>query len=417
MKLPLRKTSFILVLAALPVAGFGQPGLGENDNLSCTTATLIDDSSNNTHSGNFLNGALVTPDDIPPCANPNNEFPLRTFWYKFYADGIRNYFLVADNMVGSLQVFAGSCDSLVSYGCTQSDQGVCYAPMTGFPEGMYYVRLAGYSIPGFFNFDLDLTSVDPTPPCDISLDDISFYPCVNGEGQIPVTISGSLTNWEEGIDVYVEIGTDESLYFTTEIETGDSWTANLDVTGTEITHVYAFYGNAENPCSSALYNIDLPTEICDSDEAASLRCTVNWGEQCYDRSGEVWVFDPGTANLRAHYDVQVQDKGRFEIDYPILGTYDVIVKIKGFLPKGFSEVAILNEPNSLNVGNLTAGELNGDRFISIHDISAFNNWFNLAVDPNQPEFDLNCDGAINTTDISVLNAGYGLIGAGAPLDD
>ncbi|NEN25898.1 hypothetical protein G3O08_20615, partial [Cryomorpha ignava] len=151
---------------------------------------------------------------------------------------------------------------------------------------------------------------------------------------------------------------------------------------------------------------------------AALNGTVNWNSSCGDRDGTVRLYTPNTATLIETYNITVAADGTFSIADLPTGTYDVIVKIQGYLAKGVQDVVIAAGANSLAVGAIKNGNINNDGAVNIFDVSLINAAFNTSVGnpAYNPLADLNCDGNINIFDISILNASFNQSGATAPLN-
>lgn len=369
---------------------------------------------NGIYTDDIIYGGLVSPGLEPACINPSPNYPIREKWFKFQTDGISVYYLDLSGIIGSLELYQGSCNSTTPVQCVPTDEMTIYTEFQSYTSTTWYVRVVGYSIPGFTAFDLNLNSVDYTPTCDVVVENVDVYPCVNPDGFIPVTLSGTLTDTSPlYTDVFTEIDTDESFFFTTEIETGNTWTANFLVQGTTITHVYALYGNSETNCVDLITNVALPSETCAG--FSTLVCGFEWNKRCSARSVEIWMYDPGTDYLRAHYEASTESTGNFIIENPILGTFDVIVKVDGYLAKGIPGFTTQTGANNLSLGGLIGGDLNGDNKINIVDASILNEWFGMPAPPEIPALDQSCDGYVNIEEASIVNSGYGLIGDAAPL--
>ncbi|NEN25082.1 hypothetical protein G3O08_16400 [Cryomorpha ignava] len=159
------------------------------------------------------------------------------------------------------------------------------------------------------------------------------------------------------------------------------------------------------------------TPTCNVANPAVLNGTVNWNSNCGNRDATVRFYTPGTATLIATYNTTIAADGTFNIPNVAIGTYDVIVKVQGYLAKGIEDVVIAAGNNSLAVGAIRNGNINNDGAVNIFDVSLINAAFNTSV--GNPSYnslaDLNCDGNINIFDISILNASFNQSGATAPL--
>lgn len=385
------------------------------ENKSCEDAIELSESVTY-YTGDFNDGNLVQPANIPACMFTTQDYPIREFWYKFTTDGISNYYFYCESIIGAMEIYSGDCRTHSLVGCYPSYQSSAYAELMAPPAGTYYLRLVGTVLPVLNNYILDYNSVDPTPSCIVSIDNYSIYPCVDDNGFINLAISGSLDNWDPLINPFVEVETDLGSYFTFDVQSGSTWTANIQVKGTMIENIVVAYGNSSNYCNAVVSNIPLPTEPCNS-APASFTGTFPWNANCYERHGHVSFYQPGTANLIAVYNISVQGAGQFVINYPVLGTFDVIVKLDGYLPKGYTDITIQNAANLLDCGTFIAGELNGDSYINILDASILSFWFSKSTDPAFSHVDFNCDGVINIMEFSVFGSVYGLGGDIAPLGE
>jgi subtilisin-like proprotein convertase family protein len=153
-------------------------------------------------------------------------------------------------------------------------------------------------------------------------------------------------------------------------------------------------------------------------EGASLAGSVDINGNCAPVDATVDVYEPGTATLVDSYTVSVDVDGNFMVPDVATGTYDIIVKVDGYLAKGVAGVEILDGSNDLIVGAVTAGDVNNDNSINIVDASNVNAAFDSVdgdVDYDEAA-DLNCDGFVNIVDASIINASFNEQGATAPLN-
>lgn len=400
-----------ILFSLFPFVLFAQSG----GNKSCDSATELTEIVTY-YTGDFNNGNLVQPANIPACMITTQDYPIHEFWYTFTTDGISNYYFYCDGIIGAMEIYSGTCREHSLVGCYPSFQTSAYAELMSPQAGTYYLRLVGIVLPNLSNYILDYNSVNPTPSCIVSIDNYSVYPCVSDDGTVAISISGSLDNWDPEINPFVEVETNLGSYFTYDTQSGSTWTANIQVKGTVIQNIVVAYGNSSNYCTDVVSNIPLPTQECNS-IPASLTGIFQWNSNCFERPGEVSVYQPGTAILIAHYDVVIQGSGGFLINYPVLGIHDILVKIDGYLPKGYPNVAIENTANILDCGIFTAGELTGDSYINIMDASILSSWFGMNANSNFPQVDLNCDGIISVLDISAFGNVYGLGGDIVPLSN
>ncbi|NEN25911.1 hypothetical protein G3O08_20680, partial [Cryomorpha ignava] len=190
-------------------------------------------------------------------------------------------------------------------------------------------------------------------------------------------------------------------------------TIDFGVLAAGVYYVRAYaYSNFAPP-----YDINIQLD-CVNNNAATLNGTVNWNSSCGDRPATVGFYTPGTATLVATYNTTIAANGTFSIADVATGTFDVIVKVQGYLAKGIQDVVIAAGDNSLAVGAIKNGNINNDGAVNIFDVSLINAAFNTSVGnpAYNPLADLNCDGNINIFDISILNASFNQSGATAPLN-
>ncbi len=155
-----------------------------------------------------------------------------------------------------------------------------------------------------------------------------------------------------------------------------------------------------------------------SSEISTINGTIpGWNSSCGERNATVKLYQPATATQVASYNVSIQSDGSFNIPAIEIGTFDVIVKVVGYLAKGIRDVVIAAGVNSLSVGSIINGNMNNDGAVNITDFSLFAPAFSSVVgDANYNPFaDLNCDGAVNITDFSIFVTGFSKVGDNAPL--
>ncbi len=149
---------------------------------------------------------------------------------------------------------------------------------------------------------------------------------------------------------------------------------------------------------------------------ADLNGSVTWNSNCADRDAIVIFYAPNTSTIAASYVATVNAAGDFSIPDVLVGTYDIIVNVPGYLNVGLADVVTIAGSNTEDFGSIVAGDVNNNNAINILDISLANNAFNTAV--GNPDYilfaDVNCSGTINILDISGINFGFGLGGATAP---
>lgn len=163
-------------------------------------------------------------------------------------------------------------------------------------------------------------------------------------------------------------------------------------------------------------DIDGVCALSNPDQVAALNGHVNWNSNCGSRNTTIKLYEPGTTILLAEYEVSIDAAGNFALDSIQTGTYDIFIKVEGYLQKGIPNVEIGSGANSLTVGGITNGDINNDNAISIADVSLINASFGSALgNPNyNPLADLNCDGVISLIDLSILNVAFGQSGDSPP---
>ena len=149
----------------------------------------------------------------------------------------------------------------------------------------------------------------------------------------------------------------------------------------------------------------------------TLNGSVNWNSSCGNRAGTVKLYTPNTATIIGTYDITVGASGAFSIENLPTGTYDVIVKVQGYLAKGKQDVEITAGANTLAMGTIGSGNVNNDNAVNFSDVSLINAVFNKSSIQTgyNPLADLNCNGSVNFQDISILNSSFNKSGAQAPL--
>src|SRR5690606_3170020 len=98
-------------------------------------------------------------------------------------------------------------------------------------------------------------------------------------------------------------------------------------------------------------------------------------------------------------------------------TFDVIIKVDGYLAKGIQGIGIAAGDNSLSVGSIINGDINDDGKVNVGDFAIFASAFpSLAGDPNYNSLaDFNCDGKVNLSDFPHFVSVFNKLGDTAPL--
>ncbi len=164
--------------------------------------------------------------------------------------------------------------------------------------------------------------------------------------------------------------------------------------------------------SAAVGNFGLSIE--GSCAGSTLTGTVsNWNSDCGGRPATVKLYEPGTATMVASYNTTVAGDGTFSVDGVEVGTFDIIVKVAGYLAKGTQDVILASGDNNMALGTIKFGDFNGNNTVDIFDISTFSSAFGSQDgNPGYNELaDYNCDGAVVLFDLSAINQTY----AGGPV--
>ena len=152
-------------------------------------------------------------------------------------------------------------------------------------------------------------------------------------------------------------------------------------------------------------------------QISPLNGSVTWNSACGARNATVKLYVPGTATVVEFYDVSIQSNGSFNIPAVKIGTYDIIVKVDGYLAKGVRDVEIASSGNSLSVGAIINGNINNDGFINAFDFLIFKAAYgsSLGATNYNSAGNLNCDGFVNAFDFVIFKGGFNKTGDSAPL--
>ncbi len=412
-------TAFLQLFSLLSIGAFAvEADLPLAENISCEEAQLLACQSQTSFSSNFDQGgeALIDP---ASCITPNQNLQLREFWFKVDLSGALSYFLDGDGVNVGFEVYSGSCKNLELVSCYSANENNTYIYFYGSGESEYFVRALGYNYDGESNFQVSLNCFTPPPPCILSIEEIEIAPCANSEGMVEIELAG-LAEGNPNIDfVTCEIQTDGGLFFFDGARDADSWQIDAEISGTSIIYINVVCGNSENYCSDVVNNISLPLVSCETPGTGNLVGTTIWDANCTPRLGKVSFYQPGTNQLQARYDVVIQNNGHFIITDPLIGEFDILVKIDGCLAEGYEDMSVSgNATNFLECGLLRRGEVSNDNFVNVADLSTVNNWFNQAIPDGSlmNYLDLNCDGIVNVVELSVINSSFGMVGDVVPLD-
>ena len=399
-----------------------QEHVGENvmsSKSTCANASVLSCDGTTTFYENFMNGNVDPVLSESSCIVQNDTYGLQEFWVKLNLTGYWNYYLDGYGVNGGFEVYTGTCDNLQFQTCQESSSNNTYFALFSPQSSTYYIRVLGSDFNGANNFQLVLQCFSPQPTCELSIETIEMESCKDENGFVEVVISGSTTGNLSNTDISGEALTEDGVFYFSGYSINNAWTVSLEVSGTQIEYILVGRGSSAGFCYDNLEFVDLPTEVCDDVRESTLLGNIIWKVGCLPRYGTVGLYQPGTTTLVASHDVVVQNNGQFTIDAIATGVYDVLVKIDGCLPKGFPDFEIgESDLNLLSCGSLSRGEITGDNFVDVIDISLINNWFNQTVfeGSNGLHLDLNCDGMINIIDVSVVASSFGMIGDTLPLE-
>jgi hypothetical protein len=303
----------------------------------------------------------------------------------------------------------------------------------------YYILVSGFgSATG--DFELSVTCTPPDPPANdepagaIAIDCDDSVVGSNADATqtlAPITCNGELSS--AALDVFYSFSADGSTSYTLvedpslgdyvievlseDLQTSiacDTWfnipsTLELGVldAGTYYIRVYGsdFFASLTSEFAFTL--------TCESASASLDGSVPNWNNNCAERDVTVQFFQAGSTVLEASYSAVLASDGTFSVPDVATGTFDVFVKIDGYLRDGFASVAIGEGANALEVPSPRLGDLNNDNVVNFFDGSAFNTALTPA--PYDPLGDYNCDGAVNFFDVSSLNQTFNQQGDNPPL--
>ena len=303
------------------------------------------------------------------CVKAKEVGPMSEYWLSISLSGSNIYYLDGYGVNAGMEIYTGSCGSLVMVDCesaTGDDSFIGFLPPV---SDHYYVRLLGYNLPGRDYFEVLLNYGFPGPACAISIDHVEVGTCVSDSGTVSMFMSGSVNPVPSIPIFYAEVVTDMGYYAFSGESVDGLWEAAFEVSGSLVYYVAVFGGNSETGCSDSRAGTALPTILCDSLSTSSYTGSVDWLENCGRRNGEMKLYQTGTDIFLQSYLVIVGSNGLFGFENPPPGNYDIILKVDGYLSKGFSNIEIPLAGNLLECGSLSHGDLNGDGVVDIIDLS------------------------------------------------
>ena len=140
--------------------------------------------------------------------------------------------------------------------------------------------------------------------------------------------------------------------------------------------------------------------------------TAPWVSSCGSRSMSIEFYTPGSGLLQNLYTTTISPLGTFSISDTPEGTFDIYIKIEGYLQSEYLNVAMTGGENYILMDNPIPGDLNGDNGVNIVDISILIIAFGSISGSSDYNYlaDLNCDGGVNIVDMSILIISFGMIG-------
>ncbi len=152
------------------------------------------------------------------------------------------------------------------------------------------------------------------------------------------------------------------------------------------------------------------------DDNGQFQVIINSDLLCTQKDVSVNLFTPGTSFLFETKEGSVGSNGLMSFEVANPGTYDVFVKVNGFLQKGYSNV-LVEVAGSLTVDAIKAGDFDNSNGINITDFTAFSPAF--GTEPPEvnysPLYDMNCSGGVNILDFTIFGANFGLVGDEPPM--
>lgn len=148
-----------------------------------------------------------------------------------------------------------------------------------------------------------------------------------------------------------------------------------------------------------------------------LNINVSINQNCVPRPARIQLFNPGGVEMVQEFNTLLSASGEISVTDIAVGYYDVFITIDGYLSKGFSTKYIGSGYNTFNAGAVKGGDINNDNFVNLSDFSLFASAFGTVSNEGEenPAADLNCDGVVGLSDLSVINLHYGENGDVAPI--
>ena len=156
---------------------------------------------------------------------------------------------------------------------------------------------------------------------------------------------------------------------------------------------------------------------CEPIPDATLEGVVNWNSSCSAKDIHIILMNNDVSGLNYAFDTEVDETGHFSTPFFEAGTYDIYVKVDGYLTRLYANTVLAEGLNFQTVDGIIPGDINGDDFVNLLDFSVLTASFGAMVgEENYNSIsDFNCDGTINIIDVSILASSFGLVGAIPPL--
>ncbi len=180
-------------------------------------------------------------------------------------------------------------------------------------------------------------------------------------------------------------------------------------------------------CEGVVNGTSIPGSLCDNDgvpgiygsdcncdpiPVTSFDGNVSWNGACGERNIQISLYNQDFPTLNYVFNTSMDAAGNFSTPEFPSGTYNVLIKVEGYLAKLYPNESINAASIPLSVTGIISGDISGDNAVTLIDISSMSLYFGSVLgDPHYNHLgDFNCDGAINIFDISTLVGSYGLAG-------
>ena len=140
--------------------------------------------------------------------------------------------------------------------------------------------------------------------------------------------------------------------------------------------------------------------------------TISWNNACGNRQIHIGFYNTESQSLEFEMTGILDSEGYFSFLNIESGTYNILIKVDGYLAKLIPGFTVADGTNNLEVGTIIPGDFIGDNNLCFSDISALNAAFGSTIgDSNyNPLTDVNCDGMVNFFDVSIISQYFGMQG-------